>query len=54
MKIENLTETLILLVDESDHCRHEIVPIILHGAPVNSKLARSLLLPENPKDDVKK
>ena len=53
IKTDYLTEKLLECLNKSDHCGCEVVPIILDGAPVNSKLARDLLQSVNPNDDAK-
>ena len=54
MKMDHLTDKLLECLNKSDHCGYEIVPIILDGAPVNSKLARCLLPSEISNDFAKK
>ena len=54
MKIECLTEQLIIFLGKKDHFCYDMVPVILEGILVVSKLSKEILRPENPKDDVKK
>ena len=50
IKTEHLIEKLLELLNKIDNCDYEIVPIILDGVPVNRKLARNMLLSENPNE----
>lgn len=53
MKTDYLTKKLLEHLNKSDHCGCQAVPIILDGAPVNSKLARDLLQSACPNNDTK-